>query len=390
MKLDNLLVDIGKVCIVEQERMKQKRLNGECFNIFNTLDLYSEEVRLHSAFLAELLSPYGSHGLEDAFLKEFLSVIGIKQDYLATCNGKIVERYIGERTETTGGRIDIILEDGEHAVIIENKINAADQHHQMLRYHNYGKMQFPKGFELIYLTLDGHEASNDSLGDRNIDYHCVSYEEHIIQWLSQCVRLAYDKPLVRETISQYITLVKQITGQDMDKDSSDKIVDLAINNMEAVVALMDNRTEISRRLRNDFVFEPLREFASENGLEFEVRGGSDGPAILFRKSNWSHCIAVTRDGGRDYDWKGLYIGVSQYYCCLLGNEKLPVIQRLSCFSGPDSSSNEWWPYGSEWLPCNDWHSTSSYLPMKTGRVANWIISKVTEIIKELETKGLPM
>ncbi len=48
----------------------------------------------------------------------------------------------------------------------------------------------------------------------------------------------------------------------MNKDSSDKIVDLAINNMEAVVALMDNRAEISNRLRNEFVFKPLGEFAS--------------------------------------------------------------------------------------------------------------------------------
>ena len=56
------------------------------------------------------------------------------------------------------------------------------------------KQHFPKGFKLIYLTLDGHEASKDSLGDEEIDYHCISYDEHILYWLSQCVMLAYDKP----------------------------------------------------------------------------------------------------------------------------------------------------------------------------------------------------
>ena len=63
------------------------------------------------------------------------------------------------------------MEDGEYAIIIENKIYAIDQYHQLLRYNNYGKQRFPKGFKLIYLTLDGHEASKDSLGDNEIDYH---------------------------------------------------------------------------------------------------------------------------------------------------------------------------------------------------------------------------
>ena len=345
MELNEFLIEIDKVCLVEQERMKQKQRNGDYFNVFNMLGLWSDEIRLHSAFLAELLNPNGSHGLKDALLKEFLAAIGLNKDYISNCKTNIVERYIGERTESTGGRIDIILEDGEHAVIIENKIYAIDQHHQLLRYNNYGKQHFPKGFKLIYLTLDGHEASKDSLGDEEIDYHCISYDEHILYWLSQCVMLAYDKPLARETISQYITLIKQITGQDMNKDSSDKIVDLAINNIEAVVALMDNRAEISNRLRNEFVFKPLGEFASQMGLFFEVKKGNEGPAILFKKQNWSHYITVTRDNGRDSDWKNLYIGVSKSYKSAGEDRTLPRVQ-LSCFSGPDSANNEWWPYGS--------------------------------------------
>ena len=143
MKLNNFLIEIGKVCLVEQERMKQKQRNGDYFNVFNTLGLWSDEVRLHSAFLAELLNPNGSHGLKNALLKEFLAAIGLNKDYISNCKSNIVERSIGERTESTGGRIDIILEDGEHAVIIENKIYAIDQHHQLLRYNNYGKQHFP-------------------------------------------------------------------------------------------------------------------------------------------------------------------------------------------------------------------------------------------------------
>ena len=46
---------------------------------------------------------------------------------------------------------------------------------------------------------------------------------------------------------------------------------------------------------------------------FEVKKGNEGPAILFKKQNWSHYITVTRDNGRDSDWKNLYIGVSKSY-----------------------------------------------------------------------------
>ena len=116
MELNEFLIEIDKVCLVEQERMKQKQRNGDYFNVFNMLGLWSDEIRLHSAFLAELLNPNGSHGLKDALLKEFLAAIGLNKDYISNCKTNIVERYIGERTESTGGRIDIILEDGEHAV----------------------------------------------------------------------------------------------------------------------------------------------------------------------------------------------------------------------------------------------------------------------------------
>ena len=85
----------------------------------------------------------------------------------------------------------------------------------------------------------------------------------------------------------------------------------------------------------------------------------------------------------------IFILVSKSYKSAGEDRTLPRVQ-LSCFSGPDSANNEWWPYGSEWLPCKDWHSTSSYLPMQTGEVANWIINKVTQIIEEIESRDLPM
>ena len=66
---------------------------------------------------------------------------------------------------------------------------------------------------ILYLTPDGRYASDDS--GRGVDYRCISYKKTIIEWLGQCVGIAVHRPLVRETINQYINYLKQLTGQDM-------------------------------------------------------------------------------------------------------------------------------------------------------------------------------
>ena len=149
----------------EQERLKKEKEEGKCFNVFSALNMCSDEVRLHSRLLATLLNPKANHGLGNECLKLFLIALGLPEDYITYCKEQIVERPIGEVTETTGGRIDIILEDREHAVIIENKIYAGDQPNQLLRYHNYGVKTFGKNnFKLVYLTLYGSDPSASSLG----------------------------------------------------------------------------------------------------------------------------------------------------------------------------------------------------------------------------------
>ena len=110
-------------------------------------------------------------------------------------------------------------------------------------------------------------------------------------------------------------------------------------------------------------------------MEFKsIKEGNEGPALKFRMPQWSHYIVITRDDGRDSDWKNLYIGISQ--SSLPGTKDLPI-QQLSCLS---ECGNTYWPYGWE----------CSYLPIRTGEVSNWIISKIKKIIEEIEDKGLPM
>ena len=138
----------------EIERIQEE--SGHNYNIFNTLQLASSEVRLHSSIIASLLC-HDKHGAKDAFLKEFLRIPKIagtfqNQSLGFDCSQAMVEveKYIGPLTETTGGRIDIYLSDGNNSIIVENKIYANDQKNQLLRYHNFNEKSI-----LLYLTLDG-------------------------------------------------------------------------------------------------------------------------------------------------------------------------------------------------------------------------------------------
>lgn len=56
---------------LEEERKLKERTQ---FNVFEILKLQSNENRTHSAFIAELLNPHGSHLIGTTFLKLFLEV----------------------------------------------------------------------------------------------------------------------------------------------------------------------------------------------------------------------------------------------------------------------------------------------------------------------------
>ena len=106
-------------------------LKGEHFNLFSVLNIEARENKTHSNFLAELLDPKGCHRQGAIFLKLFLEVIGKDFETKIGDNplmGKFInsrktrvfkEYYIGKRddVEKTGGRIDIMIRNGENSII---------------------------------------------------------------------------------------------------------------------------------------------------------------------------------------------------------------------------------------------------------------------------------
>ena len=386
--LQNMFSSVSKFYIESRKVETERWERGESFNIFNTLGLKSEEVRLHSAFIGELLNPNGSHGASSLFLKAFLQVIGIDEDYIncEACSANILERVIGTVTETEGGRIDVIIEDGNHAVIIENKIYAADQCNQLLRYHNYGYKKFPAGYELLYLTLDGHEPSDCSIGKRTFNYSCLSYDSEILLWLDKCLELIPKDLPVWEVIRQYSDLVKQLTYKDMDTIYIDKLKSIALapENVLAVGERFKIQSEWINSIIETYIWNPLCEYATSKGLRVRIENNG---TCIFREDWKYYAIYIYTDN--PYRGKR-YIGVSYY------KENVPESSnRLSSKDQPLNSlkekPNDYWPYGWEYLPSSicswDYHITEQIV---NGEVVKWIMNKFDEILNELEERNLRM
>jgi hypothetical protein len=172
------------------------------FNLFSVLRTNSDEVYLHSRFLAFLLNPKASHGCGTALLKTLLEVLHIKDFDLETAS-----------VQAEFKDIDIFVRNAKsQAIIIENKIYHHDEDEQIYRYDQLIKRQGYTFITNLYLTLDGSEPSEQSTKGLKVDL--ISYETDIINWLERCVPLVARDAGLRESVFQYIELLKKLTSTD--------------------------------------------------------------------------------------------------------------------------------------------------------------------------------
>lgn len=375
---------VEKICTHEQALQKERYHKGENYNLFSILRIEGSELK-HSALIANLLDPKGSHGCGDAFLRAFFE-IALKDAYPfeeCTLPHSYTEYYTGPIAGDTGGRIDILVKSSHYGLIIENKIYAGDQDKQLTRYDNYGKKDLKADrYLLVYLTLFGNEASEGSTAKgsaKEVDYLCLSYAEDILRWLEQCARLAYDKPLVRESLNQYIQTIKQLTYQDMNQENIQKIIDLAIDHPEVVATLSSKLDAIAQGIRKKYIFAELKKYADQKGWLYDDSESSyneEEPKIRFRKEGWDGSIIISADSENKKSnygwWMNLWIGI---------DSKVTGAKKLACL---EKQSPEY-PMGWEYLTTPNWYSAENFPAMKTS-VAQEIINKLNEIIEELGVK----
>lgn len=259
---------------------------GGRFNIFQTLGVNHYENK-HSLILAALLNPGGTHGLKDEFLNLFVKMIAQKNSSLDfdCSNVTVITEHV-----ITDGRLDIIIKNPEQAIIIENKIYARDQSEQLIRYNNYAEQKYDIGkYIILYLTLWGNEASKQSSGAT--EYICLSYENDIIEWLEECLKISLRHPTVRETLVQYINHLKQLTNQDMESKNSEEIVKALADNVESSIIVYQNFNNMKSMLIEEMVKRVSEKFdlnyslKNENSFHFYKNDWPTGAGIYFAENN---------------------------------------------------------------------------------------------------------
>lgn len=299
LSISNLL---SQVSIVKNKYDDLAAYTGENYNIFNVLGVYQDELS-HSAIIGDLLNAKGKHGQKDTFLKLFLEELPsfdedseqfrVLNNFKSESSKVYIERHIGkvDFDKGEGGRIDILINDGKNNIIIENKVWAGDQYLQLVRYNNQDK-----NAPILYLTLDGKEPSNDSkdyliLGK---EFICLSYKVEIVRWLENCIREMANKPIIRESLNQYLVLVKQLTHQSTNNKMKEEIINILTKNPENISAakmIVENYQNAIIELNMRPIkklFSYLNEFGietDESNIERSNRGDGDGVFIPLKEFN---------------------------------------------------------------------------------------------------------
>ncbi|QIY89673.1 PDDEXK-like family protein [Chryseobacterium gallinarum] len=337
---------LEKVSVISKKYHDIAQIRGENFNIFSIMSMETNERYTHSAMIGELLNPRGSHGQGSVFLKLFFKEIEcLKPIHQFNFeNAKVtVEKYLGsiDLERKTGGYIDIIIEDGNNTIIIENKIYAVDQVSQLERYKNHYKQAV-----LLYLNLYGNEPSGKSKGqlEVNKDFYLITYKSHIKNWLEECHQQVVNQPVLRETIKQYLHLVKKLTNQTINNDMSDEIKSLLLSDLKSAKEISDNfhsaKAIILNKIR-DGLKKELEKIYEDRYYFFENhnRAEEKNSHIWFSLKDYKEddkqiiCFGLESFSGYSNNQNDLFIGILDFY---------NSYQILFKEYFPDMKINGWW------------------------------------------------
>ena len=199
------------VTSIKTEAEEQNRLLASSFNIFRLLGVAHKEVIVHSALIANLLNPKGTHAQKHLFLDRFLRMCASRFTDFPLPTGDITSsRWVVEKGKVTPfGCMDLVISCPalRFLLVIENKIWASEQPDQLKRYYDWmeSKKERFANQALFYLTPGGDEPHTGA-GSRCFT---LSYHDDISAWLDACL-VHVKAPRVRETIVQYLEIIKNL------------------------------------------------------------------------------------------------------------------------------------------------------------------------------------
>lgn len=361
---------------------KINELTGDNFNVFKILKLESSEVRMHSAFLAELLDSKGSHGQKSIFLKLFVEKFCFKKNDIDVEHSHVmVEKYLGPKSEenTTGGRLDICIRDRkDHFIVIENKIYATDQPKQLERYYN----QHPNA-DLFYLSLDGSPPSEESKGylAEHIHFKCLSYQSDIIDWLEACRKEVAVLPMVREAISHYINLIKHLTNQTTNHNMEQELTDLMQRNLKASFAIAGNLNKTMQKTADAFGEEVVTAIQSL-GLtcDYKINFNQNYTGIWISNPKWKYVKIGFQFQSKSHN---MIYGFSIISIDGINPKSIPdeLKSKLKELPNNERRNNTWWPwFNSMDSEFGNWNKIEAYEAIAGGRMLKVMTEKVNMLV----------
>ncbi len=378
----SLLSELDVLVRKEKAVQEEKYRRGESFNIFRACGVNHYEVT-HSSILAELLNPVGSHGQGGFFLKEFLLTVGSYDPQFDDCSDFIVKTEhsfsIHDLEGDCTGRIDIMISSPSAAFIIENKIYAADQHEQLKRYDTYLRASsWKNNYRILYLTLDNHDPGDEA--SKNVCYTPISYKKDIIQWLEKVNSRMTDKPIIRETIHQYIQHLRTLTNMiDMNDTDKSEMLDYMLKHSESIVHIIKLKDDFENHIISNIVLKSLKAVADR--FDLRLRFDADEFADRYKGSGFEFIPYTDAEWSIAFEFE--YSNLRQ---CCFGLISKKAMQTKPIFPyGP----NETWFYGWDYLAeYRDWDlETLVRIAENPQAFENYLIDTLNKIITALQTEG---
>ena len=345
--IEHLLLSTAEL-VEEQEKTRRQR--GEHFNIFSILGMESRENETHSAFIGELLNPHGSHYFGSCFLAHFLNTIDYNGNLDTNSAQLVLEKSVGVRDDIAkeGGRIDIYIHDDlGHSVSIENKIYATDQYAQIERYANHNK----ENNTVYYLTLTGVDATSSSAGDltQGEDYYAISYESTIRDWLEACLEEVSEQPILRESIKQYIILIKKLTNQPTDPKMEKELIDLIANNYEAAKLVEANLRKVEISVAEEFLLElktRIAKVCAESKWQIQVSDNLENSyqGLTMRSTDWPEKIIIKLEGQSIIPYHNVTLGIKASKRDIDRDQLLSVLDPCGIREQGYNKESHYWPY----------------------------------------------
>ena len=290
------------------EADRQRAMGKHDYNIFTLFHYFSDEVNLHSNFIASLLDPNGDHYKNDLFLKLFLEMCGIDDFSIDTSRATVFKEF---------KHIDIYISDGKKHIILENKVYAKDQPTQIARYIKTIKKEGAEDEDIyvLYLHPDRELPKENSLGGyklnqdntklekdgSSINFKVISYGKEILEWIDKCKNEVSNLTDLNIFLSQYKDVIEMIYDRykRIDEMETANLVEIFKENYTAVSEIANNYQETRKKIIDGF-FKNVKDIL-ENDLKDKY--SIELNSVAYRP------IIIKNTTSQDEKWKKFYFTV---------------------------------------------------------------------------------